>query len=139
METVNYWAVFAAAVSNMIIGFLWYGPVFGKPWKKIMGFTDEVMKAMKMTPLRAVALGFIATLIMACVFAHMLIYIGAYLEMSGIMLGLKGAFYLWLGFAAPITAGVVLWEGKPWKLWILNGGYYLVALSVMGVILTSFV
>lgn len=31
--------------------------------------------------------------------------------------------------------GVVLWEGKSWKLWFLNNAYHLVVLTVMGVIL----
>lgn len=38
-------------------------------------------------------------------------------------------------FIAPVTLGVVLWEGKPWKLWVLNNGYQLLSLLVMGVIL----
>ncbi len=139
MEIVNYWAVLAAAVSNMIIGALWYGPVFGKPWKKIMGFTDEAMKSMPLTAIQAMVLGFIATLIMACVFAHVLVYANTYYGISGIMAGLKGALWVWLGFFVPVTLGVVLWEGKPWKLWVLNAAYYLVALMVMGAILTSFV
>lgn len=44
-------------------------------------------------------------------------------------------FWNWLGFIAPVTLGVVLWEGKPWKLWVLHNAYYLLALLVMGVIL----
>ncbi|MBI3341870.1 DUF1761 domain-containing protein, partial [Candidatus Curtissbacteria bacterium] len=34
---INYMAVVAAAVVNMVLGFLWYGPLFGKPWMKMMG------------------------------------------------------------------------------------------------------
>ena len=44
---------------------------------------------------------------------------------------------LWngLGFVALVTLGVVLWEGKPWKLWVLMNGHYLVSLLIMGVLL----
>jgi len=31
---------------------------------------------------------------------------------------------------APVTVGAVLYEKKPWKLWILNNGYWLVSLLV---------
>ena len=50
------------------------------------------------------------------------------------VLGVVG-FWNWLGFVAPVTLGSVLWEGKSPKLWVLNNGYYLVSLIVMGVIL----
>lgn len=44
-------------------------------------------------------------------------------------------FWNWLGFVAPVTLGAVLWEGKHWKLWFLNNGYYLVTLLLMGAVL----
>lgn len=28
--TINYWKVIGAAVANVAVGALWYGPVFGK-------------------------------------------------------------------------------------------------------------
>ena len=31
----------------MVIGFLWYGPVFGKMWIHLMDFTSEHMEAAK--------------------------------------------------------------------------------------------
>ena len=33
---VNWWAVLAATAINMLVGFLWYGPVFGKLWLRLM-------------------------------------------------------------------------------------------------------
>jgi len=132
---INYWAVLAAAVGNMIIGGLWFGPVFGKMWKEMMGLSDEGMKKMPLTAMQAMVLGFIGALVMAGVFAHMLVYADAYQQMKGVWAGMQGGFWLWLGFIAPVTAGVVLWEGKSWKLWILTTGYWFVALLVMGAIL----
>ena len=36
---VNLWAVLAAGVAAMIVGFLWYSPVlFAKPWMALMGY-----------------------------------------------------------------------------------------------------
>jgi|GEM_PF-3896784 len=51
--TINYWAVLGAGVAAVLIGFLWYGALFQKPWMRLMGFTFESMKAMKMTPMAA--------------------------------------------------------------------------------------
>lgn len=135
---MNYWAVLGAAVAAMFVGFLWYGPVFGKPWMNLTGLTPESIKAMKMTPLAAMVGGFIVTLLMAYVLAHGIVFGNAYLGASGVTGGMTGAFWYWLGFAVPITAGTFLWEGKPLKLWVLNAAYYLVSLLIMGAILGHF-
>jgi hypothetical protein len=37
---VNYLAVVVAAFVNSIIGSLWYGVIFGKPWQKLSGFSE---------------------------------------------------------------------------------------------------
>ncbi|HLD39833.1 MAG TPA: DUF1761 family protein, partial [Candidatus Nanoarchaeia archaeon] len=33
----NYLAVLVAAIAAYVVGFLWYGPVFGKKWMALMG------------------------------------------------------------------------------------------------------
>ena len=38
---INYIAVVGAAVAAMVIGFLWYGPLFGKQWTKLMNFDKK--------------------------------------------------------------------------------------------------
>ncbi|MDO8488446.1 MAG: DUF1761 family protein [bacterium] len=37
MVPVNYLAILAAAVLSMVLGFLWFGPLFGQTWMKLMG------------------------------------------------------------------------------------------------------
>jgi len=76
---------------------------------------------------------------MAYVLAHATVFGIAYTGIGGAVGGMLGAFYYWLGFAVPLTAGSYLWEGKSIKLWVLNAGYYLVSLLVMGAILGHFV
>ena len=120
----------------MAIGFIWYGPLFGKQWVALSGFTPEKMEAAKAKGMgKTYFLGFAGALIMSYVLAHALVFASAYLNASGISAGLMAGFWNWLGFIAPVTLGVVLWEGKPWKLWMLQSGYYLVTLLVMGTIL----
>src|SRR3979411_3551552 len=34
---LNYWAILVAVAATMVLGFLWYGPIFGKAWMKEMG------------------------------------------------------------------------------------------------------
>ena len=133
---INYLAVVGAAVANMVIGFLWYGPVFGKLWMTLSGMTQgelEGAKAKGMTKNYVIA--FIGSLVMSYVLAHALVFASAYFAVSGVSAGLTAGFWNWLGFIAPVTLGVVLWEGKTWKLYLLTNAYYLVSLLAMGVIL----
>ncbi len=34
---VNYLAIIVGAVFSMILGAIWYGPIFGKKWMEIIG------------------------------------------------------------------------------------------------------
>lgn len=139
MVDVNYAAIIASAFAALVIGALWYGPLFGKPWMTMMGFTPESVKSMKMGPMTAMVGGFVAFLLTAFVLAHHLVFAGAYLGTEGYELALMSGFWIWLGFYVPVTAGVVLWEGKPWKLFVLNAAYYLVTILVAAIILTLWV
>ena len=133
---LNYFAVIVCAVATMAIGFVWYGQIFRKQWSDLMGWTPESMVAMQQKNMtKQYAIQFVGALVMAFVLAHSIIFAGAYLNASGMSAGLQGAIWSWLGFIAPVTMGSVLWDGKPWKLWFINAGYYLVVLLVMGIIL----
>jgi len=141
MIEINYLAILACGVAAMILGFLWYGPLFGKMWADLMGcgaMTAEQVKEKQKKATPGYIVQFIGALLMAYVLAHGLTFGNAYLNMTGIGAGLQGAFWYWLGFVAPVTIGSVLWDGKPMKLWYINAGYYLVQLLMMGVILSVF-
>ncbi len=133
---INYVAVVVAAIASMILGFLWYGPLFGKQWMKLSGVT---MPKNGPPPgmWKNYLLALIGSLVMAFVLTHSLVFAGAYLGVTGVSAGLHAGFWNWLGFIAPVTLGSVLWEGKSWKLWCLNNAYQLISLLVMGVILAT--
>lgn len=132
---INYWAVLGATVAAVALGALWYGPLFGKYWMKLVGQTPETMRAMEMTPAASMAWSVVTSFLMAYVLAHGILFGNAYLGTSGIGGGLQGAFWYWLGFAVPLTSSVYLYEGKSVKLWVLNAAYYLVTFLAMGALL----
>jgi hypothetical protein len=129
--SINVWAVLVAALANMVIGSLWYGPLFGKAWKKMMGFSDQSMKSMKMTAMQAMVGGLVTAFLMAFVLGH-------FADVWGVM-SVGGAwelaFWVWLGFVATTQLGSVLWEGKSFKLFVLNTAQSLASLFAMAVIL----
>ena len=133
---INYLAVFVAALVNMVIGSIWYGPLLGKAWMKEIGMkpmkmTDKVKKQM----MYQYSLMFVGSLFMSWVLANAVIFANAYMHMEGVWAGALTGFFNWLGFVAPVTLGSVLWEGKSWKMWCINNGYYLITLVAMGKIL----
>lgn len=136
---VNYLAVIVAAIAQMALGFVWFGPLFGKQWTALMGWSEAEMAAgkekMKSEGWKTYGLQAIGSLVMAYVLAHVLVFASTYMQVSGFQAGLSSAFWMWLGFIAPVGLGVVLWDGKPWKLFFLQSGYYLVGLLVMGAII----
>ena len=134
--TINYLAVLVAAIASMVIGFLWYGPLFGKQWIQFMDFDKKkINEAKKKGMGKIYALAFLTALIMSYVLAHFVDYVEAMTIADGAVLG----FWLWIGFFATTQIGSVLWEGKPVKLYLINTLHYLVALAVMAVILAVWV
>jgi hypothetical protein len=126
-------AVAAAAVASMVLGFLWYGPLFGKQWMSMMGIVPDPSKMQGMWKTYMIA--FVASLVTAYVLTHSIVFGANYLHLGGPTAGLMAGFWIWLGFVAPVTLGSVLWESKPWGVWFLNNGYHLVNLLIMGGIL----
>ena len=140
---INYLAVLVSAVAAIVLGFLWFGPVFGKIWMREMGISPDAVNEWKTDPIKkrkmnqSYAIQAVTALIMAYVLAHNVIFGVAYLDITGIAGGLQAGFWNWLGFAVPVSLGAVLWEGKSWKYWLITAGYYLVSLLIMGAILAS--
>jgi hypothetical protein len=124
---INYGAVIGAAVANVAVGALWYGPVFGKAWRRMMKFTDADMQNMPLTPWQAMAGGVVTALVTAFVLSQ--------IAPQGTP-ALTLAFWPWLGFVMPIQAGGWLWEGKSFKLFVFNAAASLVSLYAMALVLT---
>lgn len=136
MVPINYLAVVVAAAVSIVLGFLWYGPLFGKKWMALAGITPPQTGEEKKGMTRSYLLMTLGSLVMSYVLAHAVVFGNGYLMTSGASAGASAGFWNWLGFIAPVTLSVVLWEGKSWKLWFLNNGYYLISLVLMGVILS---
>lgn len=130
--TINYMAVIAAALlGGMGLGFFWYGPLFAKPWMKLVGVSQSTMNKAGMG--KTYAISTLGSLVMAYVLAHIVSLMNA----TTFVGGLQAGFWMWLGFIAPSMLNGVLFEKKPLKLYQIDAGYQLVALLLMGVVLAS--
>ena len=130
---VNFWAVLVAAIASMVVGFIWYGPLFGKSWMKLMNIDMNKTKDKKKGMGKMYFITFIASLITGYVLAHII----SYTQSTTVSDAALAAFWNWLGFMLPLLIGSILWEGKPAKLFFINAVYWLVNLLVMASILVA--
>ena len=132
MIYVNWIGVIVAGVVGMVVGALWYGPLFGKLWARLVGMTQEKMEEAKQKGMaKSYVIAFIGQLVTAYVLAYLIALTGSY----SINVLVPLVFWIWLGLIMPIMIGGSLWEGKPWKLVLLNGAYYIVVLMAMSFVL----
>ena len=131
LSEVNFLAVVVAAVAPMVIGAIWYGPLFGKAWMSAHGYTPERLEEMKKGMGKAYGLSFVCYLVMATVLAYLLAWIGA----VNVMAGLWMAFLCWLGFAATIGLTAHLFSDRKPAAYFLDAAYQLVYMLAMGAIL----
>src|SRR5258708_5707360 len=129
---INWWAIIVTTIVSFVLGNIWFGPLFGEAYIKMVtgktiaeakaGMTPEEKKGMW----KNMVLVVIGSLIMNFVLLHALVYGSAYEHVTGVAAGLQVGFWNWLGFIAPVALGGVLWEKRPWKYWFVIAGYYLV-------------
>jgi len=133
---VNWLAVLVAALSSFLVGFIWYHKsVFGTIWMKECGFTDDSVKNASMG--KIFGLTFVFSFIMAANLAMFLQDPPKDCGLDPITAG-NGAFYGFLtgfGWVAMSTFVTGLFEMKSWTYMLINAGYHVVGLTLMGLIL----
>ena len=127
---INWYAALGAAFLNMFIGFMWYGPLFGKSWLAASGKRIEDIN--KSEANKAYMVSGLLALITSFVLAFLIANLGIALWWKGAALGAL----VWLGFVATTMYLSVLFENKSTKLYWINSLYQLVTLTAMAGLLT---
>ena len=125
----NYVAVVVCAAVYWLLGGLWFGFLFAKPWMALEGVTEEQAKSMN--PVLPYVVSFLLNLLIAYALAQLCLWRNATTAARGASLGIL----LWIGFVGPITYTTYMYEMRPWQLFAINQFYPLVGLAVMGAIL----
>ncbi len=100
---IPWLGVVIAVVASQIIGSLWYGPLFGKPWRAGMGITDADMQDRSGLG-QLIVMGIIWSIVSTIALAALLSMTGTPDLMAGV----------WVGF---LTAVVVM-------AWVLTAAGY---------------
>ena len=128
MSTINWLAVLVAGISAFVIGGVWYSPaLFGKAWMSENNLTTEAVQ--KGNKAKIFGWTLVLSLIMAANLAMFLNTPDVDLSM-GILYGFLTGIWIFCGIAI-----VGLFELKSARYIFINGGYMLIALSLMGAIL----
>ncbi len=159
MDLLNFPAIIVAAVSALVVGFIWYNPkVFGNAWMQAAGMTDEQIKGGNMAKIFGLAL-FFAFLLATALPGIVIHQMGLFSLINGdpstalpsfdAMMNDYGTIYrtfkhgAFHGFitgvliALPILGTNALFERKSAKYIFINSGYWIVTLTVMGGIIGS--
>ncbi len=81
---LNWWAILVATATAFILGFFWYGPVFGKAWVAALGKTEDEIQPSP-TPF---IVSVVAALVICIVVAALLKGLGMSGGVDGAVLGL---------------------------------------------------
>jgi Protein of unknown function (DUF1761) len=124
---INYVAVVVAAIVPMVLGALWYSPIlFADRWMRAVGRTRE--------ELGDANLGYALSAVAALVTSYALARIMRWAEVDDLWNGALVGLLVWVGFVATVLAVTTYFGGRPRELWLINAGYQLVALVLMGAI-----
>lgn len=134
MMDVNLWAVLVAAIASMVIGSIWYGPLFGKRFMKDIGM-DQWSKEKREAEMKNMPQTYIAQFVASLVTFYVLALLieGLFGGLSAAH-GVKAALIAWIGFVVPVKLGDALWGGKMSLFW-LGIGNMLVTLLAAGAII----
>lgn len=137
LPPVNTLAVLLASIAQMGLGMLWYSPaLLGKPWTKLMKFTDKEVKNMGKGMGTHYTAMFVGIFLQASVLAVLL----ELLNITSLRDSWVLAILLWLGFVAVTQLSSELFSKQAFSfhLLMINSGYQLFGLLLMASIIQLF-
>ena len=162
---MNFYILFLAALIPTVVGFVWYGPIFGNAWMKEMGFTKESLEGTNM--LKVLVLSYVFSLLLAFFLQFIVIHqMGVFqtlINEPGFNEQTGEAFTYFQNFAStygdrfrsfghgaihgvmaglffvlPILGTIAMFEKKSAKYVAINAGYWMVTLAIMGGLICKF-
>jgi hypothetical protein len=132
---VNFLAILVAAIFSMVLGAIWYGPLFGKKWMEIIGADSKDKKAREKMQKEAGPLYGIQFLLVLFQVFVLAFYIKGWGEAGGI----ENALWIWAAFIVPTLAGSAMWNNDSNKVkfsrFMIQAGYQLILFVTFGFIL----
>lgn len=130
---INFLAVLVGVVLSMVLGTIWYGPLFGKKWMALNGMDltdpEEIARARR-GMWKVYVAQILLSLFQVYVLAH---FIQGWSDVSAVEVSL----WVWGAFVMPTVAGAVMWSNLAgaWSRFLIQSGYQLVLFVLLGFLL----
>jgi uncharacterized protein DUF1761 len=129
---LNHVAILASAILLWILGAIWYSPpLFARPWMAMLGINKDAPNKKSLVP--GMMASFVCDFILSFILAHVIIWSGADTWEWGALVGLL----VWIGFFAAPNLPQGIYENRPFKLFAINNGYWLVGLTIVGALIAT--
>lgn len=129
--SINWLGALLALIAAMAIGSIWYGPLFGKRWMKLVG-----LKRGESSPLTPMLIMLVLAAVQVFVMAHFIAYAGYfYPDYSGLTVGLLTGIWVFVGFIIPLLVSNTVFSKGSTELLKIHLGNQLITLLAIGAIL----
>jgi len=128
---LNNLAILVSAIILWVLGAIWYSALFAKPWMELVGVKREPGKRDGM--LLGMTASFICDLVLSLILSMLIMWSNA----TGFKYGAVIGVLVWMAFFAAPGLPQGLFEKRPFKLFAINSGYWLVGLFIVGGLLGS--
>jgi len=129
---MQYLELLLAALAAFLLGFAWYTALFGKAWQSLTGVTDEQAQS-------GIAVTHGTAFLMMVVIAFGINYV-INLHPIEEQTFVHGAFHGALScllYALPLVVVHYMYQKKPFKLILIDGGYALAFFALIGGVLAA--
>lgn len=156
---INFLALLLAALSTLVVGFIWYNPkVFGGIWMRESGMTEEKMKGANMAMIfgLSVVYAFFISFVLQMLTIHQY---GALGMIGGDIANAKPSYAAFMAdygdafrsfkhgalhgvmtglfLVLPVTGTNALYERRSFKYVLVTSGFWIVAFAIMGGIICA--
>ncbi len=126
---INWLAVGVAVVARVIIGMVWFSPIaFGPAFARASGRTPAETQA-------GLPLSIVSDVIGAAAMAFAMVDVVALTAVRTWLTGLELGLFCWLGFVVVTQFGLVMYELRSMRLFLISTAQWGLVLAAMGAII----
>lgn len=127
---INHLAVLVSVIMLFVLGFLWYGPIFGEKW---MGLVGLDMAKIEANPPGAGV--WVTNIVSSVVSMYALAWLFTKLKVESAMDGAKYALIISVAFVLLSTMTTNMFAQRPYGLAWITGGFSVVGNTIGGIIM----
>ena len=125
MSDFALWPVLAGTAAFFLVGMLWYGVIFAKPWQRAAGLSNSQLRSGNMALIFALAFAF--EMLIAMVLWHLL----ARTDPPQFVVMMMAIGFA-IGVMIPAIGINYLFLRKPFALFLIDAGHFLAGMAAMG-------